>query len=104
MAQNTPNGPKYTKWPKIHQMAKNTPNGQKYTKWPKIHQMAKNTESGHNLYTANSRRIFQPLPFQGPPKFTQIGIFGMKIHIWQPCSCIEPWPRNRSNSFAFDRK
>jgi hypothetical protein len=24
--------------------------------------------------------IFQPLPFPGPPKFTQIGIFGIKIY------------------------
>jgi hypothetical protein len=36
----------------------------KYTKWP--------------LYIANSHKIYQPFPFQGPPKWTQIGIFGLK--------------------------
>jgi hypothetical protein len=25
-------------------------------------------------------RIYQPLPFQGPQKFTQIGIFGLKLY------------------------
>jgi hypothetical protein len=32
--------------------------------------MAKNIPNGHKIY--------QDFPFQGPPKFTQIGIFGMK--------------------------
>jgi hypothetical protein len=27
-----------------------------------------------------SNNIQQPFPFQGPPKFTQIGIFGLKIY------------------------
>jgi hypothetical protein len=26
---------------------------------------------------------------QGPPKFTQIGIFGFKIYNWQPCIALE---------------
>jgi hypothetical protein len=37
----------------------------KYTKWPN------NRPNGH--------KINQHLPLQDPPKFTQIGIFGMKI-------------------------
>jgi hypothetical protein len=28
----------------------------------------------------NGQRIYQPFPIQGPPKFTQIGIFGLKIY------------------------
>jgi hypothetical protein len=24
--------------------------------------------------------MYQPFPFQGPPKFSQIGIFGLKIY------------------------
>jgi hypothetical protein len=33
----------------------------------------------------NGNIIYQPFPFQGPPKFTQFGIFGLKIYsIWQP--------------------
>jgi hypothetical protein len=53
---------KYTKWPqnipnghKIYQMAT------KYTKWPQ------------NVPTSSNA---------DPPKFTQIGIFGL---VWQPC-------------------
>jgi hypothetical protein len=37
----------------------------KYTKWPK------NRPKGHKIY--------QNLPLQEPPKFTQIGILGLKI-------------------------
>jgi hypothetical protein len=32
----------------------------------------------------NSHKIYQHFPVQGPPKITQIGIFGLKITIWQP--------------------
>jgi hypothetical protein len=32
------------------------------------------------LYITNGQRIHQPFPFQGPQKFTQIGIFGLKIY------------------------
>jgi hypothetical protein len=39
--------------------------------------------NGHNMYVyvhiLNGQRIQQPFPFQGPPKCTQIGIFGLKI-------------------------
>jgi hypothetical protein len=45
---------------KIYQMAI------KYTKWPKN--------------TRNGRKIFQHFTFRDPPKYTQIGIFGMKIY------------------------
>jgi hypothetical protein len=32
------------------------------------------------MYIPNGQRICQTFPFQGPPKFTQIGIFGLKIY------------------------
>jgi hypothetical protein len=51
----------------------------KHTKGPcnipndrKIYQMAVNIP--------NSHKIYQYVPCRGPPKFTQIGIFGMKIY------------------------
>jgi hypothetical protein len=31
-------------------------------------------------YVLNVCIIYQPFPIQGPPKFTQIGIFGLKIY------------------------
>jgi hypothetical protein len=31
-------------------------------------------------YIPNGHRIYQLFPFQGPPKFTQIGIFGLKTN------------------------
>jgi hypothetical protein len=37
-----------------------------YTKWPK------------NI--PNGLKIYQDFPFRGPPKYTQIGIFGLKIY------------------------
>jgi hypothetical protein len=52
----------------------NIPNGRKicrYTEW------TKNGLNGH--------KIFQHLQFEDSPKFTQSGIFGLKITIWQPC-------------------
>jgi hypothetical protein len=55
MGENT----KYTKLPLNYQMAI------KYTKWKQ--------------YIPNCHRICRPFPFQGPPKFTQIGISGLKI-------------------------
>jgi hypothetical protein len=44
----------------------NLPNGEKYTKWPQSYQMAVND---------------QHFSFQGPPKCTQTGMFGMKIYL-----------------------
>jgi hypothetical protein len=29
----------------------------------------------------NGHKIYQHFPFQGPPKFTQMGIFGLKNHL-----------------------
>jgi hypothetical protein len=54
--------------------------GGKYTKLPltklpngnEIYQMAENIHNGHKIY--------QQYAVQGPPKFTQIGIFGLKIN------------------------
>jgi hypothetical protein len=60
-----PNWEKYNKWPKLCQTAIN------YTKWP------------YNI--PNGHKIYQHLPFKGPPKFTQIGILVWKQTIWQPC-------------------
>jgi hypothetical protein len=53
------NGGKYTKFPLKYQMVI------KYTKWPK--------------YISISHYIYQHFLFQGPTKFTQIGIFGLDI-------------------------
>jgi hypothetical protein len=50
----------YTKTDKIYQSAIN------FTKWPE------NSPNGHKVY--------QRLPSQDHPKFTQIGIFGLKIN------------------------
>jgi hypothetical protein len=54
MGRNIPN------YHKIYQMAL------KYTNWPQIR--------------PNVHKIYQLLPLQGPPKFIQIGIFGLKIY------------------------
>jgi hypothetical protein len=54
LPQNVPNGDK------IYQMAV------KYSEWPQ------NIPNGH--------KIFQHFPFQGPPKYTQICIFGFQIY------------------------
>jgi uncharacterized protein YpbB len=87
LVQTLQNGKIYTKWPqnipndhKIYQMYKNytkrpqnIPNVQKlyqttimYTKW------LLNIPNGHKIYLH--------FPFQGPPKLTQIGTFGLKIN------------------------
>jgi hypothetical protein len=56
-----------------YQNGKSVPNGHKlyqtaiyYTKWPEI--------------IPNYRKIFQHFLFKGPPKYTQDGIFGLKIN------------------------
>jgi hypothetical protein len=33
-----------------------------------------------SVINPNGHRIYKPFPFRGPPKFTQIGIFGLKIY------------------------
>jgi hypothetical protein len=61
-----------------------------------IYQIGKNMTNDHKLYQTainytkwllnipNGHKIYQHLQFKGPPKFTQMGIFGLKINIWQP--------------------
>jgi hypothetical protein len=46
----------------------------------------KNIPNYHNI--TNGLNIYQDFPFYGPPKFTQIGIFGLKNTIWQPRSVV----------------
>jgi hypothetical protein len=59
-------------------MGKNIPFGHK------IYQMGKNIPIGHKK-KQNVNKIYQHLPLQDPPKFTPIGIFGLKMNtIWQP--------------------
>jgi hypothetical protein len=51
----------------------------------RTYQIGKNIPNEHKLYQ-NSHKIYQMVihythfPFQGPPKFTQIAIFGLKIN------------------------
>jgi hypothetical protein len=57
------NMPKRGKW---YHIATTLPNGRK------IHELA--------VLYSKWTKIFQPFPIQGPPKFTQIGIFSLKIY------------------------
>jgi hypothetical protein len=52
-----------------YQTGKNIPNSHKNTKWPQTNSRTYNRPNGHMIY--------QPLPLQDPPKFTQI--LGLKI-------------------------
>jgi hypothetical protein len=52
-------------------------NAIKCPKWPK--------------YIPNCQRIFQPFPFRGPPKFTQIGSFGLKMYHLATLFCGTKW-------------
>jgi hypothetical protein len=63
LTQCTNMGGKYTKLPRNYQMT------MKYTKWTQY------------IYITSVHRIYQPFPFQGPPKFTQIGIFVLKMYL-----------------------
>jgi hypothetical protein len=47
----------------------------KYKNGHKIH-----TPNGQNIFLIAIGKIFKPFLFQGPPKFTQIGNFGLKIY------------------------
>jgi hypothetical protein len=54
------------------------PKQEKYIKWPQT------VPNGHKIYNVtvnitNGHKIYQHCPFQGPPKYTQIGLFGIKI-------------------------
>jgi hypothetical protein len=47
----------------------------------------KHTKGPYNV--ANGNKMYQHLPLQHPPKFTQIGKFGSKKYtIWQPCTLL----------------
>jgi hypothetical protein len=53
-------------------------NGEKYTKLPQ------NEPKGHKIYLfdtniPNGNNIYQQFPLEGPPKFSQIDILGLKI-------------------------
>jgi hypothetical protein len=53
--------------------------GGKYTKVPlNVQMVVKCTK--WQYYIPNDHKIYQHFPFQGPPKCTQIGIFGLKIN------------------------
>jgi hypothetical protein len=65
----------------------------KYTKWPL------KVSIGREIDQMAKKYMYQRLPLQGPPKFIQIGVFGLKIYrlatlfrgyfspklIWSPC-------------------
>jgi hypothetical protein len=63
----------------------------------KTYQIGKNVINDHKLYhTAinytNGHRIYQQLTIKGPPKFTQIGIFGLKTnHLATMVYNTDPW-------------
>jgi hypothetical protein len=46
-------------------LGQNVPKREKYKKRPQT--------------TPNGHKIYQHFPFKGPPKYTQIGIFGLKV-------------------------
>jgi hypothetical protein len=59
----------------------------KYTKLPQnipndynVYQMATNIPKDRKVGRPNCFKIYQHLQLQDPPKFTQIGIFGLKIY------------------------
>jgi hypothetical protein len=75
LCPNIPKREKYTKGPQT------TPNGHtlyqmgiNYTKRPYV------IPNDHKLQIPNGRKIYQHFPFQGSPKYTQIGIFGLKLN------------------------
>jgi hypothetical protein len=65
----------------------------------------------HKVCTPNGRKIFQMTikhyPLQGPPKFTQIAIFGLKQTIWHPAPGIKQmapnWRRGLHNGIVSGR-
>jgi hypothetical protein len=59
---------------KIYQISTTLPNGPKYTKWPQ------NICTKWSLNIPNDHKLYQHFPFLGPPKFTQIGILGLKTN------------------------
>jgi hypothetical protein len=61
-------------WRNIPKRGKIYPMSTKYTKW------SQNRQNGHKIY--------QHRPLQDPPKFTRIGIFGLKIYHLATLTCI----------------
>jgi hypothetical protein len=62
----------------------------KHTRTVKVYQMTTNytkrlciIPDGHKLYQT-AVKVYQHFPFQGPPKYTQLGIFGPKINHLAP--------------------
>jgi hypothetical protein len=56
-----------------------------YQNWEKIYQTTTKLPNDHNIPIPKDHKMYQRFPIQGPPKFSQIGIFGSKIYtIWQP--------------------
>jgi hypothetical protein len=48
----------------------------------------------------NGHKIFQHLPFKGPPKFTQIGIFGLKTNHLATLHLLREWVLGGYSSFT----
>jgi hypothetical protein len=68
---------KYTKWPQ------NIPNGHKmYQMATKYTKSPQNIPNGRKIDRPNSHKIYRHRTKQDPRKFTQFGIFCLKI--WQP--------------------
>jgi hypothetical protein len=44
------------------------------------YQIYLNIPNGRNIFPKAIEYMYQPFPFQGPPKFILIGIFGLKKH------------------------
>jgi hypothetical protein len=55
-------------------------------------------------YIPNGQRIYNPFPFQGPPKFTQNCIFGLKINRLATLPPITDQCEDFSDSVASQRK
>jgi hypothetical protein len=55
-------------------------NGENYTTLPLNYQMAINMPKSRNIPSPKGQIICQPFPIKGTQKFTQIGIFGLKIY------------------------
>jgi hypothetical protein len=71
-------------------------NGKKYTKWPQLCTYTKRPQ-----IVPNGHKIYQHFPFKGPPKYTKIGIFGLKInHLATLVGCHFETPRTK-NKFSF---
>jgi hypothetical protein len=59
----------------------------KHTNQEKMYQMT-TTFTKRPQNTPNSRKIYQHFPYKGPPKYTQIGIFGTKTNHLATMDCV----------------